>query len=244
MQDAQLSASLLPSIDRRSLSAAVTARLRDLIVEGALLPGARLNERVLCAQLEVSRTPLRDAFKTLAAEGLIDLLPNRGAQVSRMSGDEIEQTFEVMGALEGLAGELACSRIDDAEVDEIRALHFEMLAAHVRRDLPAYYRLNHAIHDRINAAACNAVLTATYLQINSRIQSLRFRSNFNREKWDVAVREHSAMLDALERRDGAQLRSVLMQHLRNKRDAVLANLQADASHPSTPAADTVLEKIK
>lgn len=234
MHDAQAPAMLLPAIDRRSLSAAVTTRLRDLIVEGSLAPGARLNERVLCEQLAVSRTPLRDAFKTLAAEGLIDLLPNRGAQVSRMAAPEIEQTFEVMGALEGLAGELACARIQQPEVDEIRALHFEMLAAHVRRDLPAYYRLNHAIHDRINAAACNTVLTATYLQINSRIQSLRFRSNFNREKWDVAVQEHSAMLDALERRDGAQLRSILMQHLRNKRDAVLANLQAAASAQPEP----------
>ena len=214
------------SIDRQGLSAVVTARLRDMIVEGSLKPGTRLNERVLCEQLSISRTPLREAFKTLAVEGLIDLTPNRGAVVAQMSTAEIEQTFEVMGALEALSGEAACARATAGEIAEIRALHYEMLAAHARRDLPAYYKLNHAIHNRINQAARNPVLTETYLQINARIQSLRFRSNFNQEKWDAAVRQHSAMLDALEKRDGETLRLILQEHLRNKRDAVIATLSA------------------
>lgn len=214
------------SIDRQGLATAVTAKLRDMIVEGLLAPGTRLNERVLCEQLAVSRTPLREAFKTLAVEGLVDLLPNRGAVVAQMSMADIEQTFEVMGALEGLSGQLACERITEREVAEIKALHYEMLAAHARRDLPAYYRVNHQIHDRINAAANNAVLTATYLQMNARIQSLRFRSNFNQEKWDAAVEEHGAMLKALEQRDGEALRLILQQHLANKRDAVIADLRA------------------
>jgi DNA-binding GntR family transcriptional regulator len=216
-------------IDRQGLASAVTSKLRDMIVEGVLPPGTRLNERVLCEQLAVSRTPLREAFKTLAVEGLIDLLPNRGAVVARMSVADIEQTFEVMGALEGLSGQLACERITDGEIAEIRALHYEMLAAHARRDLPAYYRVNHVIHDCINAAANNAVLTQTYLQINARIQSLRFRSNFNQDKWDQAVKEHGAMLAALENRDGEALRTILQQHLTNKRDIVLAEVRAKLS---------------
>ena len=217
---------VIASIDRLGLSAAVGARLRDMIVEGVLAPGSRLNERMLCEQLKVSRTPLREAFKTLAVEGLIVLQPNRGAVVAQMSEPEIEQTFEVMGALEGLSGELACARAPGGEIAEVRALHFEMLAAHARRDLPGYNKLNHTIHDRINAMARNPVLTETYQQINARIQSLRFRSNFNQEKWDLAVKEHGAMLDALERRDGQAMRLILQQHLRNKRDAVLAVLRA------------------
>lgn len=204
----------------------VTARLRDMIVEGTLKPGMRLNERVLCEQLSISRTPLREAFKTLAVEGLIELAPNRGAVVAQMSIAEIEQTFEVMGALEALSGEAACARATDAEIAEIKALHYEMLAAHARRDLPAYYKLNHAIHNCINLAARNPVLTATYRQINARIQSLRFRSNFNQEKWDAAVDQHSAMVDALEKHDGETMRLILQEHLRNKRDAVLATLAA------------------
>jgi DNA-binding GntR family transcriptional regulator len=223
---------VIASIDRLGLSAAVCVRLREMIIEGVLPPGTRLNERVLCEQLNVSRTPLREAFKTLAVEGLIVLQPNRGAVVAQMSVPEIEHTFEVMGALEGLSGELACARALDSEIAEVKALHFEMLAAHARRDLPAYYKLNHAIHDRMNAMARNPVLTETYQQINARIQSLRFRSNFNQDKWDAAVREHGSMQEALERRDGKALREILQQHLRNKRDAVIAVLRA-AQAPSS-----------
>src|ERR1700716_1286979 len=137
-------------IDRRGLSSAVTEKLRDMIVEGVFLPGARLNERVLCERLAVSRTPLREAFKTLAVEGLIDVLPNRGAVVAQLSLADIEQTFEVMGALEGLSGQLACQRITDSQIAEIKAMQYEMRAAHARRDLHAYYKINHAIHNWIN----------------------------------------------------------------------------------------------
>jgi DNA-binding GntR family transcriptional regulator len=138
-----------------------------------------------------------------------------------------------MAALEGLSGQLACARISEGEVAEIRALHFEMLAAHARQDLPSYYRINHIIHDRINAAAGNAVLTATYLQMNARIQSLRFRSNFNKEKWDIAVKEHGDMLAALEKRDGNALRDILQQHLMNKRSIVIETLRAQPTNSET-----------
>jgi len=211
-------------IARRPLHEEVADRLRELITEGLLAPGARLNERVLCEQLHVSRTPLREAFKVLAAERLIELHPNRGASVSVLSVADVEHLFEVMAALEGLSGELAALRRTPAELQEIRALHFEMLAAHARRDLPAYYRLNRRIHETINRCARNPVLSETYDSVNLRIQNLRFRSNFNRDKWDAAVVEHTAMIDALERGDGGALRELLEEHLRHKRDAVLEEL--------------------
>jgi DNA-binding GntR family transcriptional regulator len=209
-------------IDRRPLHEEVADRLRGLLTEGSLAPGARLNERVLCERLRVSRTPLREAFKVLAAERLIELNPNRGASVVALSRSDAEQLFELMGALEGLSGQLAAERRSDAELAEIRALHFEMLAAHARRDLPAYYRLNRQIHQAINRCARNPALNETYDSVNTRIQNLRFRSNFNHEKWDDAMQEHQAMLDALQARDAIALRAVLEKHLRNKRDAVLA----------------------
>lgn len=218
------SISVTSPVDRLGLSAAVTEKLRDMIVEGVLPPGTRLNERLLCERLQVSRTPLREAFKTLGSEGLIELLPNKGAVVAQMSAEDIRQTFEVMGALEGLSGQLACARITEDGIAEIKALHYEMLAAHARRDLPGYYNINHRIHKSINAAAANPVLTATYMQMNARIQSLRFRSNFNQDKWDTAVKEHDAMLAALEARDGMRLRALLEQHLQNKLETVLADL--------------------
>ena len=215
-------------IERRPLHEEVADRLRVLLTEGGLVPGSRLNERVLCEQLKVSRTPLREAFKVLAAERLIELSPNRGARVVALSRADAEQLFELMGALEGLSGQLAAERRSDEELAEVRALHFEMLAAHARRDLPGYYALNRKIHQAINRCARNPALRETYDSVNTRIQHLRFRSNFNHEKWDKAVREHQAMLDALQAGDGSALRALLEQHLRNKRDVVLESWVAPA----------------
>jgi DNA-binding GntR family transcriptional regulator len=216
------------SIPRANLHEQVAYRLRELLVEGHIQPGAKLNERALAEQLNVSRTPLREAIKMLAAEGLVELLPNRGAVAVSLSEQDVLDTFEVMAGLEGMSGELAAQRITDAELAEIKALHYEMLAAHARRDLSGYYRLNAQIHQAINQAAKNAVLQTTYTQVNARLQALRFRTNQDDAKWQSAVKEHGHMIDALTRRDGAALRAVLVQHLHNKRDVVIAQVRAAA----------------
>jgi len=209
------------SIPRQVLHQEVAVRLRQRIVEGQLAPGAKLNERELAEALNVSRTPLREAIKMLAAEGLVELLPNRGAVVAQMSEQDVIDTFEVIAGLEGQSGELAAQRISEAELAEIRALHFEMMAAWTRRDLPTYYRINAQIHTLINAAARNPVLAQTWRNVNARLQALRFRSNFDEAKWKRAVKEHERMVELLAARDAAGLRALLIAHLMHKRDAVL-----------------------
>lgn len=221
-------AEIIP-IAREVLHQQVAVRLRQRIVEGLLEPGAKLNERELSEQLRVSRTPLREAIKMLAAEGLVLLLPNRGAVVAQLTAQDVADTFEVIAGLEGQSGELAAQRITGAELTELRALHYEMLAAHARLDLPTYYRLNAAIHDQINAAARNPVLTQTYRTINARLQALRFRSNFDEAKWQRAVQEHEQMLEALAARDAAGLRQLLIRHLEHKRDAVLELMRSGSA---------------
>ncbi len=197
------------------------ARLRTMLVEGRIAPGAKLNERELAEALRISRTPLREAIKMLATEGLVDLLPNRGAVAVRLTEADVMHSFELLAELEGLAGELAAVRIADAARTELRAKHFEMLACHARGDLSGYYRLNALIHAGINAAAANPVLAGTYAKVNARVQSLRFRTNQNDAKWQRAVVQHTQMLEALDARDGSALRAVLKRHLLDKRDTVL-----------------------
>jgi DNA-binding GntR family transcriptional regulator len=221
------------SIPRAALHEQVACRLRELLVEGAIAPGAKLNERELSLQLNVSRTPLREAIKMLASEGLVELLPNRGAVAVSLSEQDVFNTFEVMAGLEGMSGELAAQRITDSQLAEIKALHFEMLAAHARRDLSTYYRINAQIHRAINTAANNAILTATYSQVNARLQALRFRSNQDEAKWNRAVGEHSQMIDALVKRDGAALKAVLVQHLQHKRDVVIEQIRSEAAQQMT-----------
>jgi len=219
------------AIPRANLHEQVAQRLRQMLVEGRIAPGAKLNERELCEVLDVSRTPLREAIKMLAAEGLVELLPNRGAIAVALDESDVQHTFEVMGGLEALSGELAAQRITDRELAELRALHFEMMAAWTRRDLSNYYRLNALIHRAINAAAKNPVLSATYDRVNARLHALRFRSNQDEEKWKTAVKEHEQMIDALAAHDAKAMRAVLSAHLKNKLDVVLEQLHAPKSPP-------------
>ena len=217
------------SMPRASLHGQVAQRLRQMLVENRIKPGAKLNERELSNELNVSRTPLREAIKMLAVEGLVELLANRGAIAVELTEQDVRNTFEVMAGLEAQSGELAAMRITDDELTEIKAMHYEMLAAYTRQDLPAYYRLNADIHSAINTAAKNPVLTTTYKQVNARLQALRFRSNQDGEKWQAAVKEHEQMISALIARDALAMRKVLTSHLINKRDVVIEQLRAATS---------------
>lgn len=212
------------AIARSTLPQAAAERLRTLIIEGALAPGARLNERELSEQLGVSRTPLREAFRLLAAEGLLVQLPNRGVQVVALSPDDVRDAFEVMASLEGLAGELAARRVRDDDIADLEAMQADLEKAHRARDLAGYYRTNRAIHDRIGAIAGNALLAQTCRSLNARLHALRFRSNLNSAKWARAVAEHRSMITALAGRDGAALRDLLVRHLHAKLEAVLEEM--------------------
>jgi DNA-binding GntR family transcriptional regulator len=203
-------------ISRRPLHEEAVNRLRELIVQGQLAPGARLNERLLCQQLGISRTPLREAIKLLASEGLVALLPHRGAQVAPIEPGRLAETLEVMGALEALAGELACQHASAERIAEIRGLHEEMLAMHARVDLAGYFRYNQAIHLKIVEASGNATLGNMYRQLNANVLRARYMANLSRERWDEAVREHEQILAALTARDVARLRRLLKDHLVHK----------------------------
>jgi DNA-binding GntR family transcriptional regulator len=217
-------ASAVHPIARRPLHEAAIDRLRDAIVHGQLAPGTRLNERVLSEQLGISRTPLREAVKLLASEGLVELLPNRGAIVAPVDAGRLSQTLAVMGALEGLIGELACEHASEAAIAGIRASHFEMLAAHARRDLAAYFAHNQAIHLALVEATGNTVLSHTYRQLNANVRRVRYMANLSQARWDEAVHEHEAILAALVARDGRRLKGLLSDHLAHKTAAVLAAL--------------------
>ena len=213
-------------IVRRPLHEEATDRLRDLIVQGRLAAGSRLNERLLTAQLGLSRTPLLEAFKVLATEGLVELLPNRGAIVSQMDPVRLGESLAVMGALEALAGELACRNATDAQINEIRALHYEMLAYHARNDLAGYFKFNQAIHLKLVKYSGNAVLYNVYRQMNGNVRRARYMANLSKERWDAAVREHDEILAALGARDIERIKVLLSDHLARKLASVLAALPA------------------
>lgn len=203
-----------------SLHEDILARLRDMIVEGNISADARISERELCESLRISRTPLREALKVLAAEGLVELLPNRGARVKRLAEEDIRGLFEVVAGLELLAGKLACARISDVELAEIEAAHYAMYAHYMKRELSEYFHFNQEIHRRIIAAAGNPVLAALYANLDSRLKRMRYSANMSkRDRWGEAMREHEAILDALIRRAGDELGEIMYAHILHKCDA-------------------------
>jgi len=232
-----VAAPAVPDREDTSLHDEILTRLRDHIVEGNIPDGARVPERQLCEMLGISRTPLREALKVLASEGLVELLPNRGARVRQLSERDLAELFDVMGGLEALAGRLACENISDAEIAEIERLHYEMYGFYLHRDMHGYFRVNQLIHQKIVEASRNAVLLGAYANFAGRIRRIRYSANFarKRERWGEAMREHEAILEALRRRAGSELSDILFNHLRNKRTAAVEYLTAAGPALSEPA---------
>ncbi len=218
-----------------SLHAGLLDGVRSLIDQGDLLPGARVPERELCLRFKVSRTPLRECLKVLAAEGLVELLPNRGARVATLDDERLVHLFEVIAALEAEGGRLACLRITDAAFAEIQGLHYSMYAHFLRQDLKGYFALNQSIHEAIMRAAANPVLLAAHAGLAGRISRAHYMSNRIRpDRWQAAMAEHDAILAALGRRDGPGLGALLARHLQNKRDIIIEAIRTAGSGPAAP----------
>lgn len=203
--------------------------LREVFVRGEVPPGHKVPEAALCERFGVSRTPLREALKVLAAEGQVELLPNRGARVRELSLEEVEGLFSVAGALEALAGEQACQRISPEELEALSALHAQMRQAYEQRDIAPYYLLNRQIHEAIVQATRNPVLQAQYSVLNARIRRTRFASPMTSEIWARAMAEHEGMLNALQRRDSAAMASILKTHLHHKSEAIVQSMREASS---------------
>ncbi|GEK48524.1 transcriptional regulator [Bisbaumannia pacifica] len=211
---------------RLSLYQVVAERLRHMVLEGELAAGSRISEKRLCEAFEVSRTPLREALKVLANEGLVELLPNRGAQVTAVDPAEVHDLFEVMAALEGLSGHLLVERASDAEIAEIRALHARMLELHRRQRRQEYFEANQRLHRRLTEIAGNRVLLEQQGQLTHKITRARYAANLQQGRWDESAQEHGVILAALEARDAAALSAAMVEHMRRTGAAVLDGLTA------------------
>lgn len=212
-------------IERQSLHEAILNRLRDMIIEGHLAPGVRMNEGQLGAKLGVSRTPLREAIKFLASEGLVELIPSRGAIVKSFGAKEVRDMLEFLGVIEQQAGIRACTTASDADIAKVRALHDEMVAYYERKDRLAYYKLNQAIHTAIVALADNGSISEVHSRLQMRLKRIRFIGHEGPEKWRMAVAEHEEIIASLESRDPERVSAILGQHLSLAWERVKDSLQ-------------------
>lgn len=202
-------------IERPTLHSAVVGRLRDMITEGQLAPGSRIHEGQLGQQLGVSRTPLREALKVMASEGLVDLVPGRGALVHELTAKDVRDMLAVLSALEELAGRLACRAATDEGIARIRRMHERMRGHYRDRDRLEYFKCNQQIHSAIIGLSGNESLVMVQGMLQARMKRIRFLGHQTEEHWAAAVAEHDEMVAALEARDGDRLARVLAGHLAN-----------------------------
>jgi DNA-binding GntR family transcriptional regulator len=230
-----------PSVLTRGWATDQTAeRLREMILDGALAPGSRISERMLQERFGFSRTPLREALKVLGGEGLVVIEPNRGAIVTRLSLGELEAAFELLAVLDGAAGEMACRRAPDAQIEAIAALHDDMVDCYRARDLQGYFRLNKAIHLALVDAAGNPSLARIYRLESARVDRYRFAGNRAPANWARSIRQHEQILDALRSRQGSLLRECLVAHRASGFRLAREQYEREAwppSGPSTPPED-------
>jgi DNA-binding GntR family transcriptional regulator len=201
-------------IVRGNLHDEVAAVLRDMIIRDELPPGTRIPESDLCVQLGISRTPLREAIRVLASEGLVKPLPRRGAVVATPDPDEIQGLFFAIGAIEAVCAQLACVNFTAAEIENILKLHKRLAHLHAQgRATTEYFRTNLAIHQAIVRGARNDFLAQLHQSLSVRILRARFFVNMPKAAWTRALREHDEIAALIQKRDAVRLPEVLTQHM-------------------------------
>jgi len=161
----------------------------------------------------VSRTPLRESLRILAAEGLVDVAPNRPPTVANPSIVELDSLLKVQGALEALAGELACKQANDDEIDQIREIEATMRATSDTSEPLEFFQQDMKFHSLIVAASRNEPLIATHRNYNSRLWRARFISSRQRVNRPGTLQQHLSIVRALESRDGPACAEALKMHL-------------------------------
>ncbi len=222
-------------IAHQSLHSEVAGILRQLIMRGDLAPGARIVEKSLCEQLNVSRTPLREALKVLESEELVQILPHRGAMVCGFTPQDAQSLFEVIARLEGLAAELVARRIDRVALSELESLHQRMRGHYEHEEREQYFALNSEIHQQIIAWCGNEVLQTTHARLLVRASRGRYMAIFDPHRWEEAMEEHEALMQALREGSAEQAGRIWQTHLENTGRAVylaLARARTDKSSPS------------
>ncbi len=198
-----------------SLTDRAIRTIRKLIVVGELSPGIRISERSICEQYGYSRTPVREAFKILALEGLINISQNKGATVAQMSRKEVSDVLQILKALEGVAAEAACERITEGALNELDEMHNALVRAYDDQEIVTYFEINQSIHQAIMSASGNEALSKTYQTLSGRIQRYRYVGNLDGSRWAKAVKEHEHIMTALRDRDAPLLKQILASHLDN-----------------------------
>jgi DNA-binding GntR family transcriptional regulator len=211
----------------------VAERLRQRIFSHELPPGTWVDEQALAEQYGISRTPLREALKVLASEGLVTLKPRRGCYVTEISERDLDEVFTIMSMLEGECARLSAARANKADLTRLQAVHAELEKAAAAADIDAYFEANQAFHHGLQELADNRWLQHVIEDLRKVIKLSRHHSLFSEGRLEQSLAEHRAILDALLAGDATQAEALMRSHILSGR-AALARI-ADARPATTTA---------
>ena len=190
--------------------------LRDMIMTGKLKEGDKVNEGKLCETMGISKTPMREALRVLSVEGLIRLVPNRGAFVTKPEFEEIAEMFDVMSLLEGFCARRACEKMTSRNFAHLEKLHAKLEENYERHDQEEYIRINNQYHSLIQEIAGNRTLNQIVDGLRKKILLYRFQSLNLPDRFASSIREHRDLLEAFRHRDNSRAETLMRQHLQNQ----------------------------
>jgi DNA-binding GntR family transcriptional regulator len=204
---------MMHKIRAKTLHQEVALRIQKMINKGILVKGQKIDEKVLCESMGVSRTPVREALRLLKSDGLIDLIPHKGAYVSQPCIEEINDMFEVMSVLEGTCARLATTKMKERDLTRIESLHKDLEEQYRKRDHEGYLKKNNVFHLFIQELAGNRVLNDVINGLRQKILLYRQRQLYQPERFDQSIQEHRDLLDAIRKKDPASAESLMKRHL-------------------------------
>jgi DNA-binding GntR family transcriptional regulator len=209
----------------KSAAKALTEKLRQAIIGGKLAPGERLSEETLAASLREGRVVLRQALRSLEAEGYVTFLPTNEVAVSQPTREEIEDYYTIASVLEGLAARLAVERAQPDEISRLRELHQLLKEACQQRDLTLYFKANTSFHRFIAEIAGNQRLYRLIDQLRREIQKTRILSLNLPQRLDYSMREHDQIMDAFLKKNPQLAESTMVRHLNNQMEILRKTLE-------------------
>jgi DNA-binding GntR family transcriptional regulator len=205
------------SLAPRALYQDVAERLRQQIFARALEPGNWIDEQKLCLEFGISRTPLREALKVLAVEGLVTMKVRRGAYVTERSAEDVTQVYHLLGLLESDAAAEVAQRASTADLAELRALHERLERQSRQRE--AFFASNEAFHLRLLAIAGNRWRAQIVADLRKVMKLNRHHSLFRRGRLADSLAEHRQIMQALERHDAKAAQALMRGHFENGLEA-------------------------
>jgi len=210
-------------IKKKTLYKEIADNLRDMIIAGKLKEGDKIKEQALCSLMGTSRTPLREAIRVLSSEGLIELIPNHGAYVSKPTFVEIKEMFDVMTVLEGVCARTAAEKMNDKALSTLEKLHEKLEEKCDQRDQKGYIRYNNQYHSFVQELAGNRILNQIVNGLRQKILLYRYQSLSLPGRFEGSIQEHRELLEAFRRRDPEKAETLMKIHL-TKQCAALGKL--------------------